>query len=183
MSQNPAVLLKKTYASLNEAQMDELAYAVSRLCAGHDRVRIYLHGHLGAGKTTWVRLFLRHMGVPGRIKSPSFSVVESYEESGQRFHHLDFYRQSEPATWQAGGIRDLLAEPGIALVEWPEHAPGLPAPHIELWLARSIEGPHVDAEDERTVQLCIYGGGDGPFGSTLPAQWSDSSLPVTANRA
>ena len=114
--------------------------------------RIDLHGDLGSGKTTFARFFLAACGVTGRIKSPSFSVLESYAVDGLALHHLDFYRQSDPTAWQAGGLRDVLLEPAIVLVEWPEHAVGLPPPQIELWLSWAIEGQG-DSARQALIQI------------------------------
>ena len=84
---------------------------------------IELHGSLGAGKTTFARHLLRALGVEGRIKSPSYAVVEPYElDAGKRAWHFDFYRFGDPREWEDAGFRDIFAGPGLKLVEWPEHA-------------------------------------------------------------
>ena len=124
--------------------------------------RILLHGDLGAGKTTWVRAFLRALGITGRVKSPSFSIVESYEApgvmNGLQIHHLDFYRQDNPTAWQAAGLRDLMAEQAIVLIEWPERAQGLPGADIEIWLSwpNEISG---DAPRDLKIIFCHQPGG------------------------
>lgn len=107
---------------------------------------IELHGNLGAGKTTLVRHLLRALGVSGRIKSPTYAVVEPHEVlipaqaepvgagsspttgSGRtllNIWHFDFYRFSDPREWEDAGFRDLFASPGLKLAEWPEKAAGL----------------------------------------------------------
>jgi tRNA threonylcarbamoyladenosine biosynthesis protein TsaE len=93
---------------------------------------IELHGELGAGKTTLVRHLLRALGVQGRIKSPTYAVVEPYEadfpqaEGGRLpIWHFDFYRFADPREWEDAGFRDLFASPGLKLAEWPEKAGGL----------------------------------------------------------
>ena len=106
---------------------------------------LLLEGGLGAGKTTFVRHLLRALGVQGRIKSPSYAVLESYEPAAGPVHHFDFYRFSDPREWEDAGFRELLAGPGLKLVEWPEHAEGL-LPQADLRL-------QIDGEDEqRSVQ-------------------------------
>jgi tRNA threonylcarbamoyladenosine biosynthesis protein TsaE len=86
---------------------------------------IELHGNLGAGKTTLVRHLLRALGVAGRIKSPTYAVVEPHEVPGLNIWHFDFYRFSDPREWEDAGFRDLFASPGLKLAEWPEKAVGL----------------------------------------------------------
>ena len=97
---------------------------------------IELHGPLGAGKTTFTRLLLRALGVQGRIKSPSYAVMESYElPSGTTASHFDFYRFGDPREWEDAGFRDVFAAPGLKLCEWPEKAAGqLPPPDLQLFI-------------------------------------------------
>ena len=83
---------------------------------------IALHGDLGAGKTTLVRHLLRALGVAGRIKSPTYAVVEPYELAGLAIWHFDFYRFADPREWEEAGFRDIFASPGLKLAEWPEKA-------------------------------------------------------------
>ena len=97
---------------------------------------IELHGPLGAGKTTFARLLLRALGVEGRIKSPSYAVMESYElPAGASASHFDFYRFGDPREWEDAGFRDVFAAPGLKLCEWPEKAAGqLPPPDLQLFI-------------------------------------------------
>ena len=92
-----------------------------------------LHGDLGAGKTTLVRHLLRALGVEGRIKSPTYAVVEPHLSehcallpAGKTLHiwHFDFYRFTDPREWEDAGFRELFAAQGLKLVEWPERAAG-----------------------------------------------------------
>ena len=95
---------------------------------------IELHGDLGAGKTTLVRHLLRALGVQGRVKSPTYAVVEPYELPGLNVWHFDFYRFSDPREWVDAGFRDLFASPGLKLAEWPEKAAGF-IPRADLVIA------------------------------------------------
>ncbi|RZS53022.1 tRNA threonylcarbamoyladenosine biosynthesis protein TsaE [Sphaerotilus mobilis] len=110
---------------------------------------IELHGGLGAGKTTWVRHLLRALGVSGRIKSPSYAIVEPYalpaDASGavaaSDAWHFDFYRFGDPQEWEDAGFRELFAAPGLKLVEWPERIAGLTGPaDLALDIEARIDG-------------------------------------------
>jgi tRNA threonylcarbamoyladenosine biosynthesis protein TsaE len=107
---------------------------------------IELHGPLGAGKTTFVRHLLRALGVSGRIKSPTYAVLEPYALPGLKISHFDFYRFSDPREWADAGFRDLFAQPGLKLAEWPENAAGM-LPVADLCL--SIEPREGDAREVR----------------------------------
>lgn len=132
---------------------DTRAFAV-RLAAlpGLRNAFIALHGELGVGKTTLVRHLLRALGVQGRVKSPTYAVVEPYEIEARAdaaapgapanqagvlsVWHFDFYRFGDPREWEDAGFRDLFASPGLKLAEWPEKAAGqLPAADLDLYLA------------------------------------------------
>jgi tRNA threonylcarbamoyladenosine biosynthesis protein TsaE len=108
---------------------------------------VELHGPLGAGKTTFVRHLLRALGVQGRIKSPTYTVMEPYALPGLTVSHFDFYRFNDPREWLEAGFRDVFSEPGLKLAEWPEKAQGLlPLADLQLHIEPGT------AEDRR-VQL------------------------------
>ena len=108
---------------------------------------IELHGELGAGKTTLVRHLLRALGVSGRIKSPTYAVVEPYELPGLDIWHFDFYRLDEPREWEDAGFRDIFASPGLKLAEWPEKAAGY-LPRADLVLTLTVRD-----DDSRMLTL------------------------------
>jgi tRNA threonylcarbamoyladenosine biosynthesis protein TsaE len=178
MRQNTQLLAVRRVDSVDETLSAAIAHATAGLAMACMRqatvqagLRITLSGDLGAGKTTWVREFLRACGIAGRIKSPSFSVAETYEYSGQVFHHLDFYRQTNPAAWQGGGLRDLLAERAIVLMEWPEQAQGLPPAHIAISIGWKEA---VDATAPRTFEICFFEQGDGIVLAPHLANWEQA---------
>jgi tRNA threonylcarbamoyladenosine biosynthesis protein TsaE len=106
--------------------------------------RIYLRGELGAGKTAFARALLRACGVTGRIKSPSYALLESYNVSNLYFYHFDFYRFDDSREWLDAGFRDWLDADAVALIEWPERAGGL-LPPPDLLIALSYAEPGRDA--------------------------------------
>ncbi|MFZ9764762.1 MAG: tRNA (adenosine(37)-N6)-threonylcarbamoyltransferase complex ATPase subunit type 1 TsaE, partial [Burkholderiaceae bacterium] len=134
-----------------------LGNCLGHFARDHGLRLVTLSGQLGAGKTSLVRSWLTALGVTGRIKSPSFSVVESYQlDDGSQVAHCDFYRLDDPLAWQAAGLRDALAS-DLALVEWPEKAQGLPAADLSLAIdwsqANDPEGPR-DIRVSLATSLC-----------------------------
>ena len=108
---------------------------------------ISLQGDLGAGKTTLVRYVLRALGVTGRIKSPTYAVVEPYQVAAGAVWHFDFYRFNDPQEWEDAGFRDIFAGPGLKLMEWPDKVAGqLPPPDWVITL-EAID------EDQRRVRI------------------------------
>jgi tRNA threonylcarbamoyladenosine biosynthesis protein TsaE len=92
---------------------------------------VELRGPLGAGKTTFVRHLLHALGVQGRVKSPTYAVMEPYELPGGDAWHFDFFRFDDPQEWEDAGFRDVYASRGLKIAEWPENAAGLlPAPDL-----------------------------------------------------
>lgn len=97
---------------------------------------IFLHGELGAGKTTLVRGFLRGLGHEGAVRSPTYTLIEPYDLGERRVFHLDIYRLSDPEELDFLGVRDELDNPlNTLLVEWPARACGeLGQADIEIYL-------------------------------------------------
>ena len=101
---------------------------------------VHLSGDLGAGKTTLARGVLRGLGYDGRVKSPTFTLVEVYEFSRLYFYHFDFYRFSDPSELDDSGFREYFGPQSVCLVEWPEKAAGLPPPDIHIALRITGQG-------------------------------------------
>lgn len=98
-------------------------------------ITVFLHGELGAGKTTVVRGALRALGHPGPVKSPTYTLVELYTVSRLDLHHFDFYRFHDPREWTDAGFRDTFNGRNVCLVEWPEKAAGrLPPADVDITL-------------------------------------------------
>jgi len=108
---------------------------------------IFLHGHLGAGKTTLVRGFLRACGHTGRVKSPTYTLVEPYSTARYSLFHLDLYRLSDAEELEWIGIRDVLDDENICLIEWPEQGAGiLPEPDLHIYLQTRDRGRAIRIE-------------------------------------
>jgi tRNA threonylcarbamoyladenosine biosynthesis protein TsaE len=105
---------------------------------------IFLAGPLGAGKTTLARAFLRGLGHTGAVRSPTYTLVESYPFDRFDVHHLDLYRVADPDELEFLGVRDLAASEAIWLVEWAERgADRLPAPDHVIRIAFEGTGRRV----------------------------------------
>lgn len=92
--------------------------------AGSGALVIGIEGELGAGKTTLVGGVLAGLGVTGAIRSPTYTLIEPYEAAGLQLHHIDLYRLSSAREVEALGIRDLLDERAVLLIEWPSRGAG-----------------------------------------------------------
>ncbi len=142
----------KSIAWTDEGATQAFAHALARQPALCDAV-IALHGNLGAGKTTLVRHLLQALGIPGRIKSPTYAVVEPYSlvatDTGATQHiwHFDFYRFNDPREWEEAGFRDIFASLGLKLVEWPDKA-GHHLPQADLHIAIDVR-----ADESRIATL------------------------------
>lgn len=120
-----------------EAQMPEFAAAFAAQLSWP--AVVFLSGDLGAGKTSFARCLLQSLGVSGSIKSPTYTLVETYTIERGQVCHFDLYRIQDPSELEYLGARDLLAESVLALLEWPQRAAvDLPPPD---W---NIEFSHLD---------------------------------------
>jgi tRNA threonylcarbamoyladenosine biosynthesis protein TsaE len=118
---------------------------------------IYLHGDLGAGKTTLVRGVLNALGYTGRVKSPTYTLVEPYHIAGLDLRHFDLYRLHDEEEWEAAGFRDEFDGHNIFFIEWPEHAPRL-IPHADMKINIEIlqQGRNVEIQaDTPTGRECL----------------------------
>ena len=146
---HPAIVKNLLWSSEDQTRAFAEALAKQVQSAGPELdASIQLRGDLGAGKTTLVRYLLKALGVEGRIKSPTYAVVEPYTISGPiNIWHFDFYRFNDPDEWEEAGFREIFASPGLKLVEWPEKAGQyLPAADLALTLELTVA-------DERRVSV------------------------------
>ncbi len=118
---------------------------------------IYLCGDLGAGKTALARAILRGLGYPGKVKSPTYTLVELYRVSRLNLYHFDLYRFRDPLEWEDAGFRDYFNPESVCLVEWPEKAGDL-LPPADLKITLNIRGSGRNVEIEpgtETGRRCL----------------------------
>jgi tRNA threonylcarbamoyladenosine biosynthesis protein TsaE len=111
--------------------------------------RLYLSGNLGCGKTEFTRALLRALGHRGRVKSPSYALVEPYNLSKFELYHFDFYRLTDADAWRDAGFEEMLGGDAVSVLEWPEMAAGLPTP--DLWL--ELEFDTAQGETARRLRI------------------------------
>jgi tRNA threonylcarbamoyladenosine biosynthesis protein TsaE len=133
-------------AAATEALGSVLAGPLSRACRGAPVV-VYLEGPLGAGKTTLARGLLRGLGHAGRVRSPTFTLLEPYELAPCTVIHLDLYRLADGAELDYLGLADLLLPGHVLLVEWPARGGHrLPAADLRIRLDYDGDARKADCE-------------------------------------
>jgi len=114
---------------------------------GPQGMTFYLEGDLGAGKTTLVRGVLRALGYDGRVKSPTYTLAETYSLPAFELYHFDLYRMHDPREWLDAGFRDVSGGHAVSLIEWPEKAAGwLPSPDVIIRLTIADDAREIECE-------------------------------------
>ncbi|MDT9587272.1 MAG: tRNA (adenosine(37)-N6)-threonylcarbamoyltransferase complex ATPase subunit type 1 TsaE [Candidatus Arsenophonus melophagi] len=135
----------------NEKASIALGYRLANLC--QKPIILYLYGDLGVGKTTFSRGFLQGLGYQGYVKSPTYTLVESYSLVPNPVYHFDLYRLTELEELEFIGIREYFDGQAICLVEWPKKGEGiLPCADLELYLSYGNHG-----RQAQLVVLSTYG--------------------------
>lgn len=140
-----------------EAQTQSLGNELARLAKQSGQgLTVFLEGDLGMGKTTLSRGVIRGLGHKGAVKSPTYTLVEPYENLVPPAYHFDLYRLGDPEELEYMGIRDYFNGESLCLIEWPERGEGLlPKPDLEILLEHQGEGRSatVRAGSERGASL------------------------------
>ena len=151
----------KQYPDIDEQQMLAVASSLASFIQQQDAQQpawvIYLNGDLGAGKTSFCRGVIHALGHQDAVKSPTFTLVEPYEQLQPPVYHFDLYRLSEPDELEYIGIRDYFADNRLCLIEWPENGDGrIAAADFSLEILRqhhSCRQLSISALSERACNL------------------------------
>lgn len=147
-------MIELTLALPDEAATLALGAQLARALTEEEGGMIFLHGDLGAGKTTLTRGFLQQLGHEGAVKSPTYTLLESYELDRLTVHHLDLYRLGSPDELDFLGLRELMVPGAFFLIEWPEQGgEWLPLPTLDITL-------HYDGDARRA---CLHSNAETPL--------------------
>ena len=143
---------KIVYKGIEESGFVILASKLRPLIDSNTLNYFYFSGEIGSGKTSYIRILLRHIGITENIKSPSFNMVEHYETEKKTIYHVDLFRMENPTAWQDGEIGSLFEEENtLIFLEWPEKAKGLPTPDARVEI--SLGAYHIEKNKR---DLSIY---------------------------
>lgn len=121
----------RIFSLADETETEKLGQKLAKVLSS--RICIFLEGDLGAGKTTFTRGLIRAMGYTGIVKSPTYTLVESYEFDACSVYHFDLYRLADPEELEYIGVRDYFNDKSVVVVEWPDKGDGvLPEPDLVI---------------------------------------------------
>jgi len=135
---------------------------------------LHLKGELGSGKTTLARGLIRALGHPGRVKSPTYTLVEPYGLLRLNLYHFDFYRFKDRSEWLSSGLREHFNPQSLCIVEWPERAGDLLAPpDLEIQLEYDTQA-RSDTPTRRAMPAAHSAPGEAWLAAAL-SRWPSSS--------
>ena len=146
----------------NLDETKELAEIFAKCCTQIESpCVIYLIGDLGVGKTTFAQFFIRYFGFD-KVKSPTYTLVETYQNDRADIHHFDCYRLTDPEELEYIGIRDYLKTNSLQLIEWPELGKGsIAKADISIKLSGNAESREAKISFEsklgRSIKKCVIG--------------------------
>ncbi len=140
--------------NLNETK--ELGEKLAQCCSRIESpCIIYLQGDLGVGKTTLAQFFIQYFGFD-KVKSPTYTLVESYQDDKVDIHHFDCYRLTDPEELEYIGIRDFHRVNSLQIIEWPELGKGaLAQPDISIKLSGNGDTRKVSIRFESEIGKSI----------------------------
>ena len=142
---------KLVYKGIEESGFMVLASKLRHLIESNTLNYFYFSGEIGSGKTSYIRILLRHIGINENIKSPTFNMVEHYETEKKTVYHVDLFRMGNPIAWQDGEIGSLFEEENtLIFLEWPEKAKGLPNPDVRIEISL---GEHHIENNKRDLSI------------------------------
>ncbi|AMA65153.1 tRNA threonylcarbamoyladenosine biosynthesis protein TsaE [Candidatus Arsenophonus lipoptenae] len=135
----------------NEKKTVTLGYQLANICT--QNLILYLYGDLGSGKTTFSRGFIKGKGYQGYVKSPTYTLIETYLLPFSTIYHFDLYRLNDPEELEFIGIRDYFNSHSICLIEWPNKGNGmLASPDLNIYLLHNNNMRQV-----RLISVSTYG--------------------------
>jgi len=142
---------KLVYKGIEESEFVIIASKLHHFIESDTLHYLYFSGEIGTGKTSYIRILLKHIGINENIKSPSFNMVEHYETNKKTIYHVDLFRMGNPTAWQDGEIGSLFEEDNtLIFLEWPEKADGLPIPDARLEISL---GEHHIEKNKRDLSI------------------------------
>ena len=139
---------KLFFENIKENQVELIINRLKTFIESENLRFFYFSGAIGVGKTSFIRMMLKTLGVTENIKSPSFSMVENYEVDDKSFFHIDLFRMKDPNSWKTDEISAAFDDgTNYVFIEWPEKGNDLPAPDIKINIRHSKKFHDINVRD------------------------------------